>query len=904
MTSIAVKIISPRYAIALIAALFLSGCLTNDSGDNTVFLDPQPDQDPTFTIAGLISSEAATAVDGDVNDIQATYTNNDTLENAQAISNLVTVQGFASRTATRGSLSGSAALERFSGSADVSDYYSVSLQAGQTVRLEVVDFDDTDGSAGDLDLFLYDTSGNVVSSSRSITGIETVTAPDTDSYFVEVLAFSGISKYSLQVGATSSGITNLNAPFVTGDVIIRYESQAQALAMEASISASLAPMALTATHLAGGGDRPMLLALSQVSNNAVGDSLRQLAVTSSSAVASEADSGTTDWATLQTFANSQRDTLTAIKTLGQQNGIRYAEPNYIRQPMRTPTDPDYVLQWHYESIELPLAWELTTGTPAEGENDVIIAVVDTGVYLNHPDLRDQLTNTGYDFISSTVISNDGDGIDSDPDDPGDSRTTGTSSWHGTHVSGTAAASANNSLGGSGVSWGARIMPIRVLGVGGGTSYDIMQGIRYAAGLSNDSGTVPSQAADVINMSLGGSGSSISEQETITEAYEAGSILVAAAGNSASSVLNYPASYDGVISVSATDISGGLAFYSDFGSAIDVAAPGGNTLTDANLDGQPDGVYSTLVDDSGSVRRSTYGFYNGTSMASPHVAGVIALMKAVHPELTPTQVDALLFNELITDDFGSAGRDDQFGWGQINAFKAVTQALELANGGAVDLPVLLRASPSSITLSSDSSGTVSLTNAGGGTLTVQEVTDDADWISVAPSDVDESGLGDYTISVDGTGLDEGFYSGSITFVTDQGDLTVSVVMTVGDLSGTGELTQQYVLFVDTASNSIVQEAPINEAGIFSTTLSAGSYLVFAGSDIDVDLFICDAGETCGAYPSLSTQQILEVTEDRSDVNFSVSIQTLGSSDEDAETSHTEEDSAQRVHSGTGLVRPAL
>lgn len=162
------------------------------------------------------------------------------------------------------------------------------------------------------------------------------------------------------------------------------------------------------------------------------------------------------------------------------------------------------------------------------------------------------------------------------------------------------------------------MPVRVLGIGGGTSYDVLQGVRYAAGLSNDSGTVPSTAAHIINLSLGGAGFSSVAQDTYTEARNAGVIIIASAGNSDTSTPNYPAAYAGVVSVSAVDKSKEKAWYSNFGATIDVAAPGGDTSTV-----KADGVYSTLADDTTGTRQADYVYYQGTSMAAPHMAGVVA-----------------------------------------------------------------------------------------------------------------------------------------------------------------------------------------------------------------------------------------------------------------------------------------
>ena len=197
------------------------------------------------------------------------------------------------------------------------------------------------------------------------------------------------------------------------------------------------------------------------------------------------------------------------------------EPNYYVHSTAEPDDIFYEDQWNLSAINLPEAWEYTTGS-----SNVVVAVVDTGVLMDHPDLAGQLTNDGYDFISDPDISLDGDGIDSNPDDPGDMMYGTHSSFHGTHCAGIVAAASNNGIGVSGVAWETKIMPIRVLGDGGvGTTYDVLQGVLYAAGLENDSDTVPSQPADVISLSLGGDGGA--DQYVYNQVRAQGIIVVAA-----------------------------------------------------------------------------------------------------------------------------------------------------------------------------------------------------------------------------------------------------------------------------------------------------------------------------------------------------------------------------------------
>ena len=189
----------------------------------------------------------------------------------------------------------------------------------------------------------------------------------------------------------------------------------------------------------------------------------------------------------------------------------------------------------------------------------------------------------------------------------------------------------------------------------------MQAVLFAAGLGNDSGTLPAKRADIINLSLGGPSGSDYEQDIYNQVRDAGVIVVAAAGNSGNSSLNYPAAYSGVISVSSVTQAKTLAYYSSYGSTISVAAPGGDTRS-----GSAGGVWSLMGDDLNftPVQAGYYNYdsYQGTSMASPHMAGVVALMKSAYPALQPNDLDSLLACGLITEDLGLVGRDNSFGYG--------------------------------------------------------------------------------------------------------------------------------------------------------------------------------------------------------------------------------------------------
>jgi serine protease len=289
-------------------------------------------------------------------------------------------------------------------------------------------------------------------------------------------------------------------------------------------------------------------------------------------------------------------------------------------------------------LNMPEAWNVTTGSSVTGPNPVV-AIVDSGVMLKHPDLASKIL-PGYDFISDANVAADNDPAnaassrDDNPDDPGD----GQKSFHGTHVSGIAAAIGNNRLGVAGVSWGARILPARILGVGGGTVSDMIDAVLWAAGIDSDSNAYPHNPnkADVINLSVGGDGScSSAEQDAFNRVIASGTAVVIAAGNDeVDAWTTDPASCAGPIVVGAVGRDGARAKYSNYGSRVNIMAPGG----DKNPGG---GILSTVKDATG---RAGYGYKVGTSMATPHVAGVIALMRSLRPKLTPGQLEELLDTE--------------------------------------------------------------------------------------------------------------------------------------------------------------------------------------------------------------------------------------------------------------------
>lgn len=336
--------------------------------------------------------------------------------------------------------------------------------------------------------------------------------------------------------------------------------------------------------------------------------------------------------------------------------VAYAEPNYIAYAHWMPNDEFYSYQWHmdnsaYGGINAEAAWDIETGNTS-----VVVAVVDTGVaYENYtesgrwwrrtryylaPDLADTSFVPGYDFVNNDSHPNDDEG-------------------HGTHVTGTIAQSTNNGIGVAGVAFNCSIMPVKVLNSRGSGSYtDIADGIIWAA----DNG------AQIINMSLGGSSGSSALRDAVEYAYNEGVTIICSSGNDGSAdTISYPAAYDEFcIAVGATRYDEAVAAYSNGGQSLDLVAPGGDLSVDQNNDGYGDGVLQQTF--GSSTGDMGYWFYEGTSMAAPHVSGIAALLLANGVVSTPGEVREAL--QSTAEDHGPVGWDSEYGWGIVDAYAAL------------------------------------------------------------------------------------------------------------------------------------------------------------------------------------------------------------------------------------------
>lgn len=343
-----------------------------------------------------------------------------------------------------------------------------------------------------------------------------------------------------------------------------------------------------------------------------------------------------------------------------------------------PNDPLYKHQWHMDTIGMQQAW-----AQSNNGKGAVIAVIDTGVaYENYKEFKqvEDLKNTcfvpGYNFVDDTTHAND-------------------DHAHGTHVAGTIAQSTNNGVGVAGIAHKACIMPIKVLAAkGGGTSADVADGIRWAA----------DHGAHVINMSLGSNFPSKVISDACKYARSKGVTIIAAAGNDGSGKVGYPAADEGVVAVSATDLHDALAFYSQWGKDVDIAAPGGDVRKDDNKDGVPDGVLQNTIK-PGNINTHGYFPFMGTSMATPHVAGVAGLIVSMGIK-NPDQVEKILFesaNRKVAEEHGApkgAKWDDHYGHGRLDAAKAVLLTKKELNTEITEEQSSVVSSMSFITLFAD------------------------------------------------------------------------------------------------------------------------------------------------------------------------------------------------------------
>src|SRR5437867_1386032 len=465
------------------------------------------------------------------------------------------------------------------------------------------------------------------------------------------------------------------------------------------------------------------------------------------------------------------------QALSHNPNFKFVEKNYLAGAATVPDDTKYTSEWHLVKILAPSGWDLTRGI-----SNVTIAICDTGVDSSHPDLVGKFIN-GYNVYSNNPLFNDVTG-------------------HGTAVAGTAAAMTNNTTGVAGLGWANTLMPIRMSDSSGYALYSNMaKAIDYAA----------DHGAKVINLSFGGSSASSTLQSAVDYAWNKGCVIVASAMNNNTSAPYYPAACNHVMAVAATSSSDTKASFSNYGSWIDVSAPGTSILT--------------------TTRGGGYGAWSGTSFSSPLVAGLAALIFSLSPSLTNTQVVDLI--EKNATDLGAAGFDQYFGWGRINVYKSILAAK--STGTTVDV------TPPSTSITSPSNGATV-----GGNVTVTSSASDNASVSKVELYIDGKYFAtDTTASYSFLWNTSNYANGSHSLVTKAYDPTGTV-----GTSTTVTVTVSNQTTTDTQAPTVSITSPKNASyvtGMVTIQLTASDNVAVTKVDIYLDGTL-QASLTSGPYTS--------------------------------------------------------
>ncbi len=813
-----------RFLTTLAGLLLLAGCGGGGGGAGS----QPPVVAPDSPLAGQIAIEAGSRVDQDTMDELSRFGSQPASDSQVLPVNFILAGYVSGASGSYGGVNG----QNFSFRADPEDIFSVPMAEGEVLRLVSL------GSrAGDpqLRLTLADGSGTNYADTDPVNGVAEVilgAGMPEQNYRVEVTASGSVPARYVLVKAVSAQLGSFsldwpNYEFSTEEAIVTLAPQAQGSAVALSAQTAVAARQL--------GDSDWLMRM-------------PARATPSSAQPRSASDETLDW----------------ITELRKTPGVVSAVPNYRFTSTASPVNEKlYPLQWHYDLINGPVAWQLAP----DGGVGVEVAVLDSGLFSPsgtsawHPDLNANVGG-GFDFVDN----------DNYPEDPGSS--VGSSVFHGTHVAGTVGAvvqGTSNSTGQGigGVAFNSTIVPVRVLGEGGtGSSDDLIAAVRWVTGQSGGG-----KKADVVNLSLGGLPRIQQLEDAIAFGVQQGMIFVGAAGNSATSQQSFPAASAKVLAVSAVDAAGRLASYSNFGSWIDLAAPGGDASRDGNNDGRADVVWSTGAVEGPNGFEASYTPLQGTSMAAPHVAGVMALLKQQKSDRDYSAIRGLLEAGELTNYSGS--RSDQLGFGILDASKALQ-----ASGNVT----VLSPSPSQVLLGNETSleQTVALNQIGDGQVDITSISAAPSWFTVTRND-----LSDGTIALD-VALVEPALEENVSYrdtvrveyktaqdVTRSLDIPVIAQVLSDEFARTAGT--HFVLLVSTTPNedgffeAESQLAVDPENGSYSfrfkrddgvepkslDEVAPGSYYLVAGSDIDGDGIICQPGEACAEYPVSGLREVITI-----------------------------------------------
>ncbi|NNU17582.1 S8 family serine peptidase [Parvularcula sp. ZS-1/3] len=820
---------------------------------------PPPPPGPTQgTINGQLLADAILVVDSDLNDAPAGASSNDDTSSAQPINNDAEVRGWVF---CSGRTSGSTPC--FAGS-DQQDYYRAELQTGQRISLTIADFDPNIPDQLDLDLYLYDESGTLVTFSFAFSAkIEQIVVPEDGTYFVVADAFAGGSNYILQITPPSSTtpqpIGTMHLKDMAPERLILAQPQLGPLPVE--IAEVEGRRALVRPE--AGEERARQVHLP------VGSLLPPESGPLSLSFAEEAFGILPEAARDPEYA-AKLALLHRMKVANAERGGAFFEAYAYPRMHAVDPPPDPNLQWNLGAVHWQEALEDLEANIADPDRP-LVAILDSGVLSAHPKIAPVMVDAR-DFVPSFI---DGDGFDAeaeedvvtDEENPGDCF-----DFHGTHVATIATAPREGDpINGRDMVGGLPFADLMMLKLGYNQGDrcrlivgDVPAAIRYAAGLTNNSGELPARRADVINMSFGGSSPDSATRAAVEEAAAAGVIIVASAGNSGDDPSengpNYPASYPEVFSVAATTIDNDRANYSSFYPQVEIAAPGGESSTDNNGDGLADSVIGGVgrLSNDGTRFVARYALYQGTSMAAPMAASGFAIMKSIYPELTTEQAHRVVEEGLLTEDIADPGRDDETGFGLLDFRKMVDIALQL-RADALDLPPDFRLNPPVIDLGNiRETETIEITRAGDPAFTIDSLVVSVEGSDVVVPDpvaetIDAQGFGTYELNIDRNAFEPGEYFGEITVTASNGSSKlIPLSFDIPEPSLLAETAPARILLerqFEPGTFIQIQELTPGGAGSEFTLegLSDGFYRLRFTTDMDADGEICDAGELGGTFP---------------------------------------------------------
>ncbi len=803
-------------------------------------------------VSGLAYTSRYSVMDSDIpNTDYLAYTSNDTVSDAQTLINPSVVTGYI-------------------GESDTIDVYKVSTSSSMFVNLDVVDYEN---DSKELRIRLYDSDGSARDFSYTSASTEanmTILLPNGGDYLIAVRQENNNSQYVLTLGQRYDSST----AEVSTDFIPEYDEDIQ--------FTGYVPQKTKLSVSSDGGARDTIAAV-ELDKNVIFDltglyfdepgvkgfnikNTDKLNIKPKPSI-DDNNSG------LEPISQKQQEYLnnwSQLQYLRSLNSNAIFDFNYIRRTSSFTKDPAYELQWNLDRVGL----EPVLNALGQDVKDVAVAVIDTGGPTPNSEAWNEsnLIDGGYDFVY---------GYSNSVDYLATSSYTGDRTSHGTHVSTTIAAKNNGSYMNGYAVKALNINVFFVAGSGanakpdGASDLNITNAILYAAGLENSSGSVAPNTTPikVINLSLGGRFYNAGTCAAINEAISQGITVVAASGNEQDEepgLINYPAACPGVISVGATNSGGGIASYSNQNIHVDITAPGGDSF-DRDGNGLPDRILAFGND----VVTPLKTLAQGTSMASPQVAAAIALMYSVDNSLTPSRVENMLIAGELTNDKGDSGRDDVFGYGELNLPKAIQNLFD-------DISNTTTYAYTSVPFLDFDDSTTQLTldllKVGDGTLSVSSLSaDNATGLTYNDSSADSNGFGTYTIFIDRSSIPNGEFSNTIYFNLSSGDqVAVKIYYIVGSLRERANIGKAFIAMYDASDDSLwgSLEAEVDGSVSFvANDVAPGDYYILTSTDIDNDNTVCDYGELCEYYPEFGETKYYFTVSDSNLSGYEIFLQPI-------------------------------